>query len=277
VSERAIDGVAVRERGDPDAPGILLWPGLGSAAFYFDAVAELLAGRAVAVDPPGFGRSPRPDCFTRERLIEQARAICAVCGCVAVVGHSLGGAIAVGLAADPPAGLRAAVAIDGGFLDRSDLAELGMPAEAGQGALSEWMAANMPRFADWPTAIAELAAMLGTEVSPAIEAYAREYFVQASEGIGDGAPAELLAEVVLAMTAGEPAAARGAQIALPTLVIACGLPAATRPTRERAWQALARSSPLIELHLAEDWGHTPVLSDPPGAASLIGDWLAARI
>lgn len=275
--ERVIDGIAIREWGDRDAPGILLWPGLGSAGYYFAAVAEMLPGRAVAVDPPGFGRSARPDAFSFDRLVEQASALCQTCGCVAAVGHSLGGFVAVGLAACPPAGLRAAVAVDGGFMDRADLAAIGMPADAGHAALTAWMAANMPHFPDWDTAITELATMLGAEVSPAIESYAREYLVETADGIGEGAPAELLAELVLALVGEAPAADRAARVAVPTLLIACGLPAAARATRERAWQRFARSSPLIEVHVAEAWGHNPVLADPHGAASLISDWLAARI
>ncbi|HEX4034266.1 MAG TPA: alpha/beta hydrolase [Solirubrobacteraceae bacterium] len=276
MSERVIDGIAVREWGDPDAPGILLWPGLGSAGFYFAAVADLLPGRAVAVDPPGFGSSARPRSFDLERLVEQASALCEARGCVAVVGHSLGASVAVGVAADPPPNLRAAVAIDGGFMTRADLAEIGMPADAGHAALTAWMATNIPRFPDWQTAIAELAAMLGSEVAPVIETYARAYLVETADGITEGAPAELLADVVLAMVTEEPPAARGARITLPTLLIACGLPSASRGTRERAWQAFAQSSPLIDVRVAEDWGHNPVLADPSGAARLIGDWLAAR-
>jgi len=272
-----IGGIAVRESGDPDAPGILLWPGLGSAGYYFTDVAEMLPGRAVAVDPPGFGRSPRPDSFDFEHLLEQAAALCEACECVAIVGHSLGGYVAVALAVHPPAGLRAAVAVDGGFMDRADLAEIGMPADAGHAALAAWIEANMPRFPDWDTAVTELAAMLGVEVSPAIESYARDYLVETVDGIGEGAPAELLAEVVLALVGEAPAATRAAQVAVPTLLIACGLPPTVRATRERAWQKFARGSPLIEVHVAEAWGHNPLLADPGGAASLISDWLAARV
>jgi pimeloyl-ACP methyl ester carboxylesterase len=276
VNERVIDGIAIRETGDPAAPGILLWPGLGSAGYYFDAIAQQLPGRSVAVDPPGFGRSPRPGALTLERLLEQAFSLCEACGCAAVVGHSLGGQIALELAARPPRGLRAAVSIDGGFLSRADVAELGMPTGSGLAALTDWMAANMPRFPDWPTAIRELASMLGSEPTAAIEAYARQYLRESADGIAEAGPPELLAQTVLAVI-GEDPAARGAALAVPVLLIACGLPVASRATRQRAWEALARSSPLIELEIAEAWTHNPVLQDPGGAASLIGDWLAARI
>ena len=89
--------------------------------------------------------------------------------------------------------------------------------------------------------------------------------------------AELLAEAVLAHVGEAPAAARAAQVAVPMLLIACGLPAAARATRELAWQTFAGSSPLIEVHVAEAWGHNPLLADPRGAASLISDWLAPRL
>jgi pimeloyl-ACP methyl ester carboxylesterase len=277
VDERVIDGIAVREWGEAGAPGILLWPGLGATGLYFASIAEMLPGRAVAVDPPGFGGSPRPRAHDLDALAESALALCEACDCVAIAGHSLGAHVALAAAARPRHGLRAAVAIDGGFRSRSDMAAAGMPADGGRESLSAWMAANMPRFEDWESAVGALAAMAGAEVTPALQAYAREFFAQTAEGTVEGAPPELLAEVALAVLGEEPASELGARLALPTLLIACGAPAESRAVRERAWRAFARSSPLIELHVAQAWGHNAVLADPRGAASVIGGWLAERL
>src|SRR5579871_1055392 len=128
VMERPLDRLAVREWGDRAAPGIVLWPGLGATGAYFASIAEALPGRGVAVDPPGFGRSPPLDDCTYSALVELAGSVVAAVGGHAMVGHSLGAHIAAGVACDPPAGLRAVVLIDGGFMDAERLAEVGMPA-----------------------------------------------------------------------------------------------------------------------------------------------------
>jgi pimeloyl-ACP methyl ester carboxylesterase len=276
VRERFVAGVAVREWGDPEEPGILLWPGLGAAGAYFAAVGEALPGRAVAVDPPGFGRSaPLAPC-TYERLVGVAGAVVDACGCWAMIGHSLGAYLAVGVATEPPADLRAVVLIDGGFLDAHGMAALGMPATAGSTALTAWFQANVPRFANWDTAIGELAKMFGAAPTPVIAAYARELLTEVDGEICDPSPPERLAELVLAVVR-QDAPARAERIAVPTLLIASGQPGASRAVRENAWQRFAQASPLIELHVAEDWGHNPILQDPNALAVLVNDWLAPHL
>jgi hypothetical protein len=69
------EGVADREWGHSTQPGVLLWPGLGSTAAYFSAIAPLLPGDVVGADPPGFGRSPPPDEYSYERLVDAARSV----------------------------------------------------------------------------------------------------------------------------------------------------------------------------------------------------------
>lgn len=276
VRERFVAGLAVREWGGADEPGILLWPGLGAPGAYFAAVAESLPGRAVAVDPPGFGRSPSLAPSTYARLVGVAAAVVEECHCRAMIGHSLGAYLAVGVATQPPPELRAAVLIDGGFLDLHGMAALGMPVTAGSGALAAWMQANTPRFGDWETAICELAKMFGAAPTPVIAAYARELLAGVDGEIRDPSPPERLAELVLAVVR-EDAPAQAERIAVPTLLIASGHPAASRALRESAWQSFADTSPLIELHVAEDWGHNPALQDPNALAGLISSWLEPHL
>jgi len=271
-----VRGLAVREWGDPAEPGILLWPGLGSIGAYFTSVAQALPGRGVAVDPPGFGRSAPPHSWTYERLLEAAAALVEACGCRAMVGHSLGAYLTVGVAAEPPAGLRAAVLIDGGFMDARGMAELGMPVTAGRTELVAWLQTNALRFANWETAIRELAAMVGGAPTPALEAYARELFVEADGEIRDPSPPDRIADTLLAVL-DQDVRALAQRIAIPTLLIACAQPAERRPLRESAWRALADASPLIELHVAEGWGHNPILQDPEASSSLIAQWLGPHL
>ena len=271
-----MDGLAVWEWGDPTEPGVLLWPGLGATSAYFRSLAPALPGRAVVVDPPGFGRSAPPPAYSYQRLVDAAARVIEVCGCRAIVGHSLGAYVAAGVAGEPPAGLRAAVLIDGGFLDAKGMAGLGMPVTAGRAQLIAWLEANTPRFPDWETAIRELATMFGSAPTPALEAYLRALFTEADGEIRDLTPPDRMADLILAVF-DQDVRALAARVAVPALLIACGVPAERRPIREQAWRAFAGASPLVELHVAEDWGHNPILQDPEGSSHLIANWLQRHL
>jgi pimeloyl-ACP methyl ester carboxylesterase len=276
VDTRLVGGVSVREWGSPAAPGILLWPGIGSAGSYFAAVAEALPGRAVAVDPPGSGGSPPLSRVTFEGLVDAALAVIEDRACRAIVGHSLGAYVAAGVATRPPPSLSAAVLIDGGFLDADARGELGMPLGAGRDALIAWLRENSPHFPDWGTAIAELAEMVGTRPTPAFEAYVRDVFGEADGEIRETTPVDATADLLLAGFHGDPLD-RARRLQVPTLLIACGRPPESRPIKEPAWTAFANASPLVELHVAEQWTHNPILQDPDTAGQLIADWLARHL
>lgn len=269
-------GIVLREWGDPAAPGILLWPGLNSTGAYFSEVAGLLPGRAVAADPPGFGGSPTLDPCTYDRLVEVARVALGQRSCRAMVGHSLGAHVALGVGCDPPAGLQAIVLIDGGFLTAADFNELGMPVLSGRTELTAWMQSNKLRFPDWGTATRKLAEMVSADVTPALEAYVREVMVEVDGEVSGAASPEQMADLLLAVLRQDVVALAG-RLAVPTLLIACGEPSSTRPVRERAWRAFAAASPMVDLYVADEWGHNPVLQAPQGSSSLIADWLRARI
>ena len=276
MDERLIGGLAVREWGDPAGPSILLWPGLGSTSAYFAVVAGSLPGRVIAVDPPGFGRSQALDGYTFEGLVELAAAAAEACECWAIVGHSLGANLLVGVAADPPPGLRAVVLLDGGFTDGDGLAELGMPVRAGREALIAWMQSNALRFADWETAIGELGSMIGSGPSEALEAYVRDVFVEVDGEIREAAPSDRLADLVLAVM-DQDVVARATQIRVPTLLIASGQPAERRAYRERAWRRFAEASRLIELQVIDAWGHNAIVQDPAASTRLIANWLQKHL
>lgn len=276
METRLVGDVSVREWGSPAAPGILLWPGLGSAASYFAGVAEALPGRAVAVDPPGSGGSRMPSRVTFEALVDAALGAIEDRACRAIVGHSLGAYVAAGVATRPPPSLSAAVLIDGGFLDAAGRSELGIPLGAGRDALIAWLRENSPHFPDWDAAIDELAEMVGTQPTPAFEAYVRDVFAEVDGEIRETTPAESTADLLLAAFRDDPLD-RARRLQLPTLLIACGRPPESRPIREPAWTAFANASPLVELHVAEQWTHNPILQDPERAGQLIADWLAQHL
>jgi len=276
VDGEVASGIVVREWGDPGGPGILLWPGLGSTGAYFGGVASQLPGRAVAADPPGFGGSPPLDPCTYEGLVEVARATVDQRGCKAMVGHSLGAHVALGVGCDPPPELRAIVLIDGGFLTAKDFDQLGIPVLGGRSELVSWARSNELRFPDWAAATRSVAEMVSAEVTPALEAYVREVMTEVDGEVREASSPEEAADLLLAV-AGQDVLAFAQRLAVPTLLIACGRSPSSRPVREGAWRAFVTASPMVELHVAEEWGHNPVLQAPDAFSRLVADWLRAHI
>lgn len=95
----------------PDDPGdaVVLLHGLGNSLDYWILVAPRVAAevRTLAVDIPGYGRSRTPsDGMSLQAVVEDLRAFLDELGVVspALVGHSMGGSVALALAAgsDPP-------------------------------------------------------------------------------------------------------------------------------------------------------------------------------
>jgi pimeloyl-ACP methyl ester carboxylesterase len=272
MGTRLVEGVAIREWGDADEPGVLLWPGLGFTGAYFAEVAPLLAGRCVAVDPPGWGGSPPLDVYTYERLVELVAELVRACCCSAILGHSLGGDIAVGVATAPPPELKAVVLVDGGYLDDAARRALGSPRGISPEQTLEWARTSEPRYPDWSAAVRDLAADCGGRVSAALEAVLRDVLVEVDGEVRGTAEPEAVAGLVIAVRRGN-AAALAAGVAVPTLLVACARPGEHRVAKQRAWEAFAAASPLIELHVADTWFHHPFLQAPEASAQLVRDWL----
>lgn len=103
-----IDGLAVHYVRQGRGPTVVLVHGLGGFAESWRRTVDVLAARAdvIAVDLPGFGLSGKPR--TRYDLDFFTRALHGFCGAlgieqVSLVGHSLGGAVAVAYALTHPA------------------------------------------------------------------------------------------------------------------------------------------------------------------------------
>ena len=276
---RQVGDLAVREWGDPAEPGILLWPGMGFTSAYFTGSASLLPARSVSVDPPGWGRSPTPSSYSYEHLVGLATEAARVYDCWAMVGHSLGGDIALGIAADPPPGLRAVVLVDGGYLGPSDRVALGAPDAADREAMVASMRQAEPRFPDWETARGEIARFIGTEeLTPAAEAAFRETLTEVDGELREAAPPERSADLLLSLaSAASDVRARAAAVEVPTLLIAAGQPPELREIKQRAWERFAAASPLIEFHVAEDWGHNALLATAQECTAVIGAWLSPHM
>jgi pimeloyl-ACP methyl ester carboxylesterase len=276
VDGGATSAVALREWGEAGLPEVLLWPGLGSTGAYFAGVSGALPGRAVAADPPGFGGSQALEPCTLEKLVAVARTTVSDRRCAAMVGHSLGGWVALGVGSDPPEGLRAIVLIDGGYMAARDLAVVGLPVLSGRPEMVAFMEANQLRFPDWGTAVRELAKMFPAEVTPSFESFVHEVMVEVDGEITEASTPERQADSVLALVDAD-VLALGAALKVPALLLASGQPESSRPVREKAWQDFVAASPLVELHVEDDWGHNPVLQFPEATGTLIGAWLRAHI
>jgi pimeloyl-ACP methyl ester carboxylesterase len=114
---REVDGVAVREWGEPAAPTAVFWHGLGpfaSGAYGRELAPALVARgwRLLAPDAPGCGRSAArdPAAYGLDEIADLLLA--PVDGPVAVIGHSWGGSLAVAAAARRPELVTALVLLD---------------------------------------------------------------------------------------------------------------------------------------------------------------------
>ncbi|HLX77436.1 MAG TPA: alpha/beta hydrolase, partial [Acidimicrobiales bacterium] len=194
----------------------------------------------------------------------------------AMVGHSLGADLAVGVATDPPEGLGAVVLVDGGYVDAKTRGELGMPSSAERQAVAQFVQQNATSFADWETAYRELAEVLGTDVTPAVEAFVRDEYQEGDSEIRLAVREEILIDHLLA-TWRSNISERAARIAVPTLLIACGKPVDLATIKRPAWERFAAASPLVDLYVADGWSHNPFVQDPETSATLVADWLRAHV
>jgi pimeloyl-ACP methyl ester carboxylesterase len=126
------------------------------------------------------------------------------------------------------------------------------------------------------TAARELAAMISSHQTRALTAYVREVFNEIDGEIRELATPDHAADLLLA-TFDHDVRVLAERLTVPTLLIACGQPAEQRALRERAWQAFAAGSSLVELHVADEWGHNPIFQDPEASSTLTAGWLHGHV
>jgi pimeloyl-ACP methyl ester carboxylesterase len=117
LTEVRAAGLSVSLAGDESAPPLVLLHGLAERKQVFSWLVPLLAPqlRCVAIDLPGFGSSPAlpGGGFDLGVVCERVEAVIAELGLErpAMLGHSLGGGVAVRYAAERPGALRALVLV----------------------------------------------------------------------------------------------------------------------------------------------------------------------
>ena len=136
VVEAAGLRLQVRDWGEPEAPPVLFWHGLGGTGADLDAAAPILAGdyglRVLAPDAPGLGSSAAaavPEGYRSDVSAAQAVALLDACGLerAAFLGHSWGATVGCYAAAQHAERLTALALLDGGYLDLGDLPWAGPP------------------------------------------------------------------------------------------------------------------------------------------------------
>jgi pimeloyl-ACP methyl ester carboxylesterase len=270
--ERFVDGVFVREWGDSDAPGVLCWPGLGFTSAYFYGIVDALPGRAVGMDPPGFGRSPELawDEYEIPSLAQLAARLLEATDCVAFVGHSIGANVALALGAAPPPGLRSVVLVDGGYLEVEARARLGAQVHADRQAALEWVRTNMDEWETWDEAFTALRESFESW-TPTTELAVRDALREEDGRVRESGSPEAAAASILALNAHRPVEL-ARSLGVPALLLVNGREHG-REVREPQWTQFAAASPLVELHVADDWGHHPFQQAPEESGRLVGDWL----
>jgi len=215
--------------------------------------------RAVAIDLPGFGAAPR---MTREPpsldgYVDAVLASLDALGLdrVTVLGLSLGGYVALRLAARAPDRLRALVladtraAADSPETRAGRVLNLGLVRSKGPGALIEKM----------------LPHLLAPQAPEALRATVRQWASEQSvEGVTDG---------LLAMRDRSDATATLGAIACPTLLIAGSLDAITPPAEHAAMAAAIAGS---RLEVLEGAGHLSSLERPEAFSEALVRWAAER-
>jgi pimeloyl-ACP methyl ester carboxylesterase len=171
------------------------------------------------------------------------------------------------------------VLVDGGYLEQADRVALGAPDAGDRDAVVASMREGEARFPDWETARGEFAKFVGTEeLTPAAEAAFRELLTETDGELREVAPPERSADLLMSVANAEiDARARAAAVSVPTLLIAAGQPPESREIKQRAWERFAAASPLIELHVAEDWGHNALLASTDECAAVISAWLSPHM
>ncbi len=103
-----LDGVTVHYLCGGKGPPVLLVHGLGSSAgveFFYNLEALAASHQVIAIDLPGFGQSDKPAlAYTIDLFVRVVRDLMASIGLqrTAVIGVSMGGRVALGLALDAP-------------------------------------------------------------------------------------------------------------------------------------------------------------------------------
>lgn len=269
--------------GPDDGPRLVLVHGLGGSLVSWSALAPALTsvGRVIAVDLPGFGRSPgspRPVTLPANRKVLR-RFVTQVTGSpVIIVGHSMGGTIAAMLAVQ-----HSALAAGLIFVDLAMARPVDQEAEvSAMSRLSDLIQASIPRQGGEVQGKEVLQQMLrrvragyGRAISVSPQTIERNLAVIRARIESGQVNGDMLAAAQsLTLTVGNRRQFYSMlrQIPQPVLMLHG---ARDRFVSAKAAVAAARANPDWRLRIARDVGHWPHIEAPEWTAGCILDWLGA--
>ena len=254
-----VDGVRlhVLERGDPEAPPLLLLHGNGA-----NAEEMLLSGlvaraavryRVIVIDRPGYGHSDRPedrrwDPHEQARLLLGALRQMGIVHAPIVLGHSWGALVALAMALEAPGHLRALVLMSGYYHPgvRLDVPWMSAPALPGVGPLLRHTVSPLLSRLLWPALMRRM--FWPREVT---EPFRSEYPVWMSLRPGQlGASA---AESAMMIPAAMRLRGQYERITVPTVIVAGDRDRMVTPGWHAQW--LHQQLPNSRLKIVADAGH----------------------
>jgi pimeloyl-ACP methyl ester carboxylesterase len=279
---REVDGVAVREWGESDAPTAVFWHGLGplaSGALGRELAPALVerGWRLLAPDAPGFGRSParEPEAYALDALGDLLLG--AVDEPVALIGHSWGGSLAVAAAARRPGLVTAVVLLDAGHRNSRD--RPGFDPDATLEDAAEEVREALVPVADADALLQLLREHYRREPGETLIGAIGEACEQREDGIWPIATPDVLAAGRLGVDHGPGMSSlwpRLAEGAVPVLLLTATEPAEERAANDAAAKRLLAAIPTAEWRPVEGAGHHLIADRGPEVAELVADWLEAR-
>jgi pimeloyl-ACP methyl ester carboxylesterase len=248
--------------GDPDAPPVLLLHGITQSTATWGWLVSELADRhrVVRLDFRGHGRSGRtPGAYRFPGYVADATAICEqVLGAPAVVvGHSLGGGTAAGLAQTRPDLVRGVVLEDPAIMPAPS-SEADVQALEGNSLLDGFrlMRESIPRLQESGISAPELADALRGAPSPSGPTFGELVTDDALAAMAEGM-LQLDASVLDPVFDGSagPVFDPSSPLALPGIAIVGDPALPDTLVREVDVQRLARHSPQLEVRVADGCGH----------------------
>jgi pimeloyl-ACP methyl ester carboxylesterase len=281
VHEVRADGrmVAVREWGPPAGVPVLFWhalgPGHSGSSFAIAAAPLATAGcRVLAVDAPGFGRSPgaSDEDYGLERLAALVWSVADALDVerAVVAGHSWGGSIAVFAAAAQPGRTDALVLYDSGASDFADHPFADLSATREQLIES---AREISGFESWDRLV-ELLRAEGLDQAWTLDAWRDATRVEADGTVTVRVSAEVQGAAVYAAMRGRPSERWPALAAagIPTLLVLATEPPEAGEANERLLPRFLDAVPQAEV-VRPGCRHQVFADLGARAGELTADWL----
>lgn len=255
------------EWGEPDAPAVVFWPGLGSAGL----AAVELAGPLVAAGRRVIGPEPPREATDDFALTSLAGTFHAAAPPPYVaMGHSWGAAVAAVAAAAHPEDVSALVLLDGGYLALGELAG---------GTLDERLAlidahSRSLRWPGWDAFVADERRRVG-RWSASLEEARRATVHWVAGALVPRMPPEAAVSAVRELDAYDPRAVQPAlaEARFPVLLLVAGEPAGRREEVAGFVARFAEAVPRADVRwLAAS--HELVAELGPELGRIVADWLA---